>query len=566
MTDQTDEEIARIGAEWLRSRAPREVPDSLIARVRAVRPTRHLRDRRQTWLLLAASLAALLGITAAGIVGALLVGRVPVEPSPPPIVTSPKPSSPALASQSAQANTADLVDAAGVFGESGLWASRLGAIYLSTDRGATWHRIRPPDAAGTLEPGGRPISVLDGEHSAIVRYADGFAPTADGSPEETVQYDVSVTQDAGATWSRVRIGEFPSATYASVAFADPERGYVLITSARFGDGRSTIFRTDDGGASWLEVGQGSNFGFVLGVGPGRDDVWAGGNAEAGGPGHPVLEAAHDGGRTWTEVDLPDITSPSVVSALVDPPAFFSDRDGLIAVTGDLFYRTVDGGRTWTRAGAAATEPGQDSWRPAVDASTWIALDNPIWTFQRTDDAGRTWTTVHPTGFAAGFGPTWLAFWNPTVGAALAPIHDGNGLPASLYGTVDAGTTWTALRPITAAATTASSTADAAEVGPASWWVDPRDLPVKPTTTQIHAFVLEKSCASGRSPAGRVRDPIIEYRPDSIVVTFTITKRPGEQDCPGNPPFPVQLRLDEPMGGRLLLDGSSVPPRDATRQP
>jgi photosystem II stability/assembly factor-like uncharacterized protein len=389
--------------------------------------------------------------------------------------------------------------------------------------------------------------------------------TAAAAVKAAVEYAVSVTSDGGANWSWVDVGEFPSTTYASIAFADAERGYLLVTPTRSGDGQTEIYRTDDGGASWLPVGHGSDFGFVLGTGPGRDDVWAGANAEAGGPPHPALVASHDGGRTWSDVSLPGI-GPASRPVVVDPPAFFSASDGLVAIDGARFYRTTDVGWTWTQAAALATEPGQVSWRPAVDPSTWFALDNPITTFERTDDAGRTWTTMNPTGFAPGMGPTWLAFWTGSDGAALGALADGDDRPAAIYVTSDGGATWAPEHPATTARVVNSATAGAPAIAAASWWVDPRDQPPSPNATHLRAFVLESACASGASPAGRVRSPVIEYRPDSIVVTFTIMSRPGEQDSQGNPPFPVEITLDEPIDNRTLLNGSAVPPRDANAQP
>lgn len=101
---------------------------------------------------------------------------------------------------------------------------------------------------------------------------------------------------------------------------------------------------------------------------------------------------------------------------------------------------------------------------------------------------------------------------------------------------------------------------------ATWWVDTTLIPVAPEATEIKGFVMETACASGQSPEGRVQEPTIVYAPDSITVQFTITPRPGGQDCQGNPESPVTFTLSEPLGERTLLDGGSNPPRDATTTP
>jgi hypothetical protein len=105
------------------------------------------------------------------------------------------------------------------------------------------------------------------------------------------------------------------------------------------------------------------------------------------------------------------------------------------------------------------------------------------------------------------------------------------------------------------------------VGPASWWVAPAALPLPAETTVIPAQLREVACASGRSPEGRVLDPLIFSSEDAVLVTFWVRRSPGGgQDCQGNPEFATLIQLPEPLGDRKLLDGSEVPPRDATTPP
>jgi hypothetical protein len=101
---------------------------------------------------------------------------------------------------------------------------------------------------------------------------------------------------------------------------------------------------------------------------------------------------------------------------------------------------------------------------------------------------------------------------------------------------------------------------------ATWWVDSTLLPLAPETTAVQAILVEKACASGQAPEGRVGDPVIFYGPDAVIVMVPVTPLEGTQDCQGNPEFPVEITLTEPLGERTLLDGSSNPPRDATTTP
>ena len=106
----------------------------------------------------------------------------------------------------------------------------------------------------------------------------------------------------------------------------------------------------------------------------------------------------------------------------------------------------------------------------------------------------------------------------------------------------------------------------ARVGRASWWVNPRAAAPTATSTTIRALVLEQSCASGKPPIGRVEPPAIELTDTTVIVTYEIRRTGGDQDCQGNPPLAVELKLPEPLGKRTLLDGNETPPRDAMKVP
>ena len=100
---------------------------------------------------------------------------------------------------------------------------------------------------------------------------------------------------------------------------------------------------------------------------------------------------------------------------------------------------------------------------------------------------------------------------------------------------------------------------------ADWWLDPSVEAPRPGDTSILALIEEAACASGGAPGahpaagGRLRE-----RPDRRYVRDPAL--PGTQSCIGNRPFSVVINLTQPIGGRLLLDGSVFPPRDARMAP
>lgn len=99
-----------------------------------------------------------------------------------------------------------------------------------------------------------------------------------------------------------------------------------------------------------------------------------------------------------------------------------------------------------------------------------------------------------------------------------------------------------------AATAQSAWGDA---GPATWRVDPARPPMAGATS-VAVLLTESACASGRSPAGRVLPPEVDYRADRIVISLSVRSWPG--DCPSNPEYRLVVELNEPVGDRLLADG------------
>jgi hypothetical protein len=84
-----------------------------------------------------------------------------------------------------------------------------------------------------------------------------------------------------------------------------------------------------------------------------------------------------------------------------------------------------------------------------------------------------------------------------------------------------------------------------------------------TATEIPVLVTERACNSGEDARGRIVVSAIDEDDDSVTVIVAVRPRGGAQECPSNPETPFVLELPAPLGDRALLDGSSVPPRDAT---
>jgi len=102
-------------------------------------------------------------------------------------------------------------------------------------------------------------------------------------------------------------------------------------------------------------------------------------------------------------------------------------------------------------------------------------------------------------------------------------------------------------------------------GAATWVLAPGQEVDRESTT-FEAAVTERACSGGSSSEGRIREPVIIYEPDRVLVIFTVDPLPdGAYTCPGNPPTQVPVELSEPLGDRQLLDGGEFPWRDATKR-
>jgi hypothetical protein len=99
---------------------------------------------------------------------------------------------------------------------------------------------------------------------------------------------------------------------------------------------------------------------------------------------------------------------------------------------------------------------------------------------------------------------------------------------------------------------AAADVSALQPAPATWRVDPNQSPA-PNSTELSVLLRERACAAGRPPYDRLETPEIEYRPDAIVIKLSVRVIGGA--C-RNPEYAVRVALDEQVGDRALIDGST----------
>lgn len=102
------------------------------------------------------------------------------------------------------------------------------------------------------------------------------------------------------------------------------------------------------------------------------------------------------------------------------------------------------------------------------------------------------------------------------------------------------------------------------LGVAEWAFDPAAPRPGPASQVFEVLVTERACNSGQPADGRIAGPEIVRTDTAVMLIFAVRPRldgGGVQTCPSNPPTRVTVDLGEPLGDRVLLDGSRLPPGD-----
>jgi photosystem II stability/assembly factor-like uncharacterized protein len=263
-----------------------------------------------------------------------------------------------------------------------LWAYfQEGFLFRSNDRGETWEQRTLPVA----QPGQWPaISFVDAQQGWF---------SESGSPETQCSADgiaIWHTADGAATWQLVATAGIAEAQCKEgLSFVDPARGFL---GAWDGNHQPTIYRTTDGGRTWV----GSN----LPDPPGFRTQAGGFTLRAG--------LVHAFGTTLL-VQAFDQNQP-----------------------GSYVFRSSDGGAAWSPI--ARVDGTADLG--FVTASRWLRLTGPDQSVETTD-AGQTWH-LYPSDYsqAAPIAPQF-AFGDPQTGYAT--------VRGEIRRTADGGLHWVVIK-------------------------------------------------------------------------------------------------------------------------
>ncbi len=215
------------------------------------------------------------------------------------------------------------------------------ALYQTTDGGANWTQVF------THEPGASK-SLPESGHKAGITFLNMNNGWIGGDIPKTDYFYFYYTTDGGATWSQETDISLPAAYSNSFlgvqqpVFLNDMVGYLPVTALEnSGDSYYLIYRTDDGGQTWVFQGAAQD-GRVV-------DFYS---LDSGYMAAAInLEFSHDSGVTWSPIAVSGIPSGEYFLN-VD---FVDSQNGWVLSTPDNntwtplnLYHTTDGGVNWTK--------------------------------------------------------------------------------------------------------------------------------------------------------------------------------------------------------------------------
>jgi len=235
-----------------------------------------------------------------------------------------------------------------------------------------------------------------------------------------------------------------------------------------------VFRTTDNGVTWTPVFEREavhSVGDIAIYQPDPNIIWVGtgerANRQSVGWGDGVYKTT-DEGRTWTNVGLgASMHIGRIVTHPSNPAIVYVAAQGSVWGPGGErgLYRTLDGGRTWTRTlfvdeDTGVTDVAMDGSDPAVLYAASYQRRRSAFGFNgggpgsalwKSTDAGATWSKITGNGLPSGeYGRIGIALYRKDPRTVIVSIEQGTRYNAStayinrkggLYRSNDAGRTW-----------------------------------------------------------------------------------------------------------------------------
>ncbi len=263
-----------------------------------------------------------------------------------------------------------------------------GTVWRTSDGGAVWHPVSPPDSAS-----------LDFRDVEAISATMAFAMSAGPGGASRLYY----TADAGTSWKLLAANAGRKGFWDAIAFWNPRRGLILGDPV---DGVFDIRLTSDGGLTWKHPARPpaaregeaafAASGTCLTAGPGGRAWFV-----TGGTGGGRLFATRDWGQTWTASELPVAHGSAAAGAF--SIAFDGTARGV--VVGGNYQKAKEG-----ESHVAYTSDGGATWQLSTGSRQYLSavrhVRGPVWIAtgpagtEISRDGGRTWSADSEAGFHA----------------------------------------------------------------------------------------------------------------------------------------------------------------------
>ncbi len=347
------------------------------------------------------------------------------------------------------------------------WAVAAGGIgdpddhlLRTTDGGATWRDVTPPENTDPAAPLGKGATAffLDANTAWAAYYDRAIGPAATSAV-------IWRTADEGKTWTSSQPLDTKDAAFYSpsdLVFVDGKTGWLLAhVDAGMMHDYVFVFATSDGGQTWKRIVDPfmdtlpQSCGKTAMVFADAQTGWMTGDCQGVQPGAPYLQKTTDGGRTWQAVELPppsdqaDLFARDDVGCGTYAPTFFSPQSAVLTMkclfftanpirTDSYLYATADGGQTWRSSALPASEVtfinANVGWAVTATDPNNPTVPHDLY---RTGDSGQTWTKIKSVNWGG-----QIDFVTDQEGWAVAKAGDA----IALVHTTDGGKTWKETKP------------------------------------------------------------------------------------------------------------------------